>query len=152
MLKLIVLLPFSLACSTLSHLGVRPAGLISKSEVPFWQGILPVQDGVSQLPPATVRVGGQSVQGPATSLGLQGMDRGHSPAGPQAPCLGNSAEPASGFEAHAAHNSVPDILPMLEEEGGKVGAGEGHHLPTSQPYPMAPAFGGSHSPWQVGTT
>ena len=79
------------------------------------------------------------------------MDRGHSPAGPQAPCLGHGAEPASGFEAHAAHDSVPDVLPMLEE-GGMVGPGEGHHLPTLQPHPGAPAFGGSHSPREVGTT
>lgn len=31
--------------------GVRPAGLIGQGEVPVRQGILPIQDGVSQLPP-----------------------------------------------------------------------------------------------------
>lgn len=56
MLKMVVLLPLSLPAPPWAHLGVRPAGLISKSEVPFRQGILPVQDGVSQLPPVMVRV------------------------------------------------------------------------------------------------
>lgn len=36
-----------------------PAGLISKSEVPVGQGILPVQDGISQLPPVR-EVGGSA--------------------------------------------------------------------------------------------
>lgn len=31
--------------------GVRPAGLVGQGEVPVRQGILPVQDSVSQLPP-----------------------------------------------------------------------------------------------------
>lgn len=79
---------------------------------------------------------------PAASLGTQGMDRGHSPAGPQAPCLGHGAEPASGFEAHAAHHSVPDILPTLEEERGMVGVGEAHHLPTLWPHPVVLHLGG----------
>lgn len=70
------------------------------------------------------------------------MDRGHSPAGPQAPCFGHGAEPASGFEAHAAHDSVPDVLPMLEDERGMVGPGQTYHLPTFWPHSVVPAFGG----------
>lgn len=31
--------------------GVRPAGLVGQGEVPVRQGILPIQDGISQLPP-----------------------------------------------------------------------------------------------------
>lgn len=61
------------------------------------------------------------------------MSRGHLPAGPQAPSLGHGAEPASGFEAHAAHHSVPDILPALEKETGRVGPGQAHHFPPYGP-------------------
>lgn len=70
-----------------------------------------------------------------------GHERGHSPAGPQAPCLGHGAEPAGGFETHAAYDSVPDVLPMLGEKRGMAGPGQTHHLPTLWPHPVVLAFG-----------
>lgn len=53
----------------------------------------------------------------AASPGVQGMGRGHLPAGPQPPGLGHGAEPARGFQAHAAHHGVPDILPVSRRKG-----------------------------------
>lgn len=59
-----------------------PAGLISEHQVPVRQRVLPVQNGVSQLPST----------------------------GPKSPGLGHGAEPACGLEAHGAHNRVSDVL------------------------------------------
>lgn len=63
-----------------------------------------------------------------------GTAKGHSPAGPQPPGLGHSAEPARGLEAHTAHDDVPDILPVLREEEGPVGAGSAHRLLPRRPF------------------
>lgn len=120
MLELPAPLPCAPPALPWAPLGARPAGLVSEGEVPVRQGVLPVQDGVPQLPPAEEGGWPSAWRLPPPGPGLGA----HSPAGPQPPRLGRGAEPTRGLETHAAHDSVPDVLPV-----GKGGSAHRRHSP-----------------------
>lgn len=105
----------SIPCSHPGSAGwVIPAGLVSERQVPVRQGVLPVQNGVPQLPPAAARGGSQ---GPHLLTGAGVHAASHSPTGPESPGLGHCAEPARGLEAHGAHDRVSHVLPARGEAG-----------------------------------